>query len=264
MKNNLIIEIAGISDVGCTREHNEDFIAWDNDLGLIVLADGMGGHNAGEVASKMAVENIINNIKGSFGFFAETDDEILDEDIVSMSLEAISEANYSIFNSASQHPEYKGMGTTLVMALFNGKSVTISHVGDSRLYRYRDSQFEQLTTDHSLYQEMITGGYMTEEEAGQSLNKNMITRALGINDEVEVDVQQQDVQEGDVFLLCSDGLTDLLNDEEISSSIVSSSGDIKSAAETLVNQANDKGGLDNISVILMNVVPIFEKDAISS
>ena len=268
MKDTMKLDIVGITDVGRSRDHNEDFIAWNNDLGLAVLADGMGGHNAGEVASKMSVDTILNNVKGFMGSFnktsAELSDELQEEDAVGMSLEAISEANFSVFTAASENPAYKGMGTTLVMALLHGSDLIISHVGDSRLYRFRKSELEQLTLDHSLYQEMITGGFMSEEEADQSLNKNMITRALGIAEDVEIDVQQQVVNSGDVYLLCSDGLSDMLSYEEIKAVMDASGKDMKLAAQTMINQANDNGGADNISVILMHAVPVIEKSEIYS
>ena len=268
MNETIKLDIIGITDVGRSRDHNEDFIAWDNNLGLAVLADGMGGHNAGEVASKMSVDNIFKNVKGFLSSSGSTtdglSDEMLGEDAVSVSLEAISEANFSVFTAASDNAGYKGMGTTLVMAMLSGSDLVISHVGDSRLYRFRKHELEQLTLDHSLYQEMITGGFMSEQEADESLNKNMITRALGIGEDVEIDVQQQVVDVGDIFLLCSDGLSDMLSNEEIKSVMATSGKDMKLAAQTLVNRANDNGGADNISVILMHAVPIIEKSEIYS
>ena len=263
MNINKRIEIVGLTDVGRARDHNEDFIAWEKGLGLLLLADGMGGHNAGEVASKMAVESIAQEIKGSSGLLKEGA-QSMDEDAVCLSMGAISNANQSIFSEAATQPQYAGMGTTLVMALFHEATITIAHVGDSRLYRLRKGVLEQLTVDHSLYQEMIQGGYMSAEEAEKKLNKNMITRALGINIDVDIDVQQQTVETDDIILLCSDGLTDLVSDLEIQLTLANSKSDIKMAAEKLVAKANDKGGIDNISIIIARVNPEFEKSTFCS
>jgi protein phosphatase len=263
MNINKRIEIAGLTDVGRARDHNEDFITWEKDLGLLLLADGMGGHNAGEVASKMAVESIVQEIKDSSGSLGDGE-ESMDEDTVCLSMSAISNANQSIFSEAATKPQYAGMGTTLVMALFHEDTLTIAHVGDSRLYRLRKGVLEQLTVDHSLYQEMIQGGYMSEAEAEKKLNKNMITRALGINIDVDIDVQQQTVETDDIILLCSDGLTDLVSDLEIQLTLAKSKSDMKTAAEQLVAKANDKGGIDNISIIIARVNPEFEKSTFCS
>ena len=263
MNINKRIEITGLTDVGRARDHNEDFITWEKGLGLLLLADGMGGHNAGEVAIKMAVESIVKEIKDS-SVSLRDGAESTDEDAVCLSMGAISNANQSIFSEAATQPQYAGMGTTLVMALFHEATVTIAHVGDSRLYRLRKGVLEQLTVDHSLYQEMIQGGYMSEEEADKKLNKNMITRALGINIDVDIDVQQQTVETGDIILLCSDGLTDLVPDLEIQLTLANSKSDIKTAAEQLVAKANGKGGIDNISVIVAHVSPEYEKNTFCS
>ena len=263
MNINKRIDIAGLTDVGRSREHNEDFIVWEKSLGLLLLADGMGGHNAGEIASKMAVESIMQEIKDS-SVSLEGGAQCTDEEAVCLSMSAISNANKSIFSEAAIKPQYAGMGTTLVMALFHETTVTIAHVGDSRLYRLRRGVLEQLTVDHSLFQEMIQGGYMSEEEAEKTLNKNMITRALGINIDVEIDVQQHIVESDDVFLLCSDGLTDLVSDLEIQITLTKSMSDLKTAAEQLVAKANDKGGIDNISVIVAHVSPEYEKNTFCS
>lgn len=257
------IEIIGKTDVGRQRDHNEDNFASEKQLGLIVLADGMGGHNAGEVASEMAVEKIVSSIKENFAS-PEIPEEISDEEIVCFMLEAINTANHAIFETAATQPQCAGMGTTIVVALFRNNCITIAHVGDSRLYRWRKGELEQLTVDHSLYQEMIQGGYMSEEEADKSLNKNMITRALGISIDVEIDIQQQNVEAGDLLLLCSDGLTDLVNDTEIQQVITAEGGDLNLATEKLVNMANEHGGTDNITVVMASVAPVFEKNEVAS
>lgn len=246
MKTTLTLHMFGQTDVGLSREHNEDCIGWD-DKGLVVLADGMGGHNAGEVASKLAVDAITEALNTSI-FNQKKVDELV-EPVTA----AVSDANRVIFEHASTHIQCAGMGTTVVMGLFIGDTCTLAHVGDSRIYRLRDTKLEQLTSDHSLLQEMINEGHMTREEADDVVNKNLITRALGIAPEVEVDVQQQVLQDGDIYLLCSDGLTDLVTDEGISICINESITDIEHATNALVGLANSRGGSDNISVILVKV-----------
>ncbi len=261
MKTKYYIDMAAATDVGRVRDHNEDFIACDRKLGLVVLADGMGGHNAGEVASQMAVEGITKQIKHAL---KNIKDQTLDESVVCLSMESISVANSKILEAAALHPEYAGMGTTLVMALFHDDNVTIAHVGDSRLYRLRKGKLAQLTVDHSLFQEMIQGGYLSEGEATQSLNKNMITRALGINIDVEIDVQQQTLEMDDILLLCSDGLSDLVNEHDIQTILQQTDRDLKEKSKQLVYKANENGGHDNISVILVNITPVFEKNEVCS
>jgi serine/threonine protein phosphatase PrpC len=165
--------------------------------------------------------------------------------------EAIIYANEEINQHAKEHPECTGMGTTIVMTLFSKDSVILASVGDSRIYRFRKGELKQVTTDHSLVQEMIDNGYMSEEEALNSTNRNLITRALGIAEEVKVDVIQESFEEDDIYLLCSDGLSDMINDELIFSTLVKSRQDLKKASEELVQLAKDNGGHDNVSVILV-------------
>jgi serine/threonine protein phosphatase PrpC len=248
------LEIFGMSDVGRSREHNEDTIGWYQKVGVAVLADGMGGHNAGEVASEMAVHTILEQVKQHISEYPLNEpEEENDAEAIMLSMDAISNANRQIHKASVAQPMYAGMGTTLAMVLFSHHTVTISHVGDSRVYRLRDHHFEQLTVDHSLVQEMVQNGYLTEQEALQSINKNMITRALGIGTDVEIDVQQQEVRSGDLFLLCSDGLTDLVTDADISATMKNFDADLQKSSERLVHLANEKGGRDNISVILVRV-----------
>ncbi len=261
MKTKYYFNMVGATDVGRARDHNEDFIAWDKKLGLVVLADGMGGHNAGEVASQMAVEGITKQMKHALKNIKK---KSLDENVVCLSMESISAANSKIFEAAALHPEYAGMGTTLVMALFHDDNATIAHVGDSRLYRLRKGTLEQLTVDHSLFQEMVQSGYISEGEATQSVNRNMITRALGINIDVEIDVQQQTLEMGDILLLCSDGLSDLVNERDIQMILQQTDRDLNEKSKQLVSKANENGGHDNISVIIIDVTPVFEKNEICS
>lgn len=240
--------VHGLTDVGLVREHNEDSIDWDTERGLFILADGMGGHNAGEVASALAIESI------KHALYDVLKPEIIESEIVDYNdavYEAIAYANTEIFEQAQEKPEYIGMGTTLVMALLMWDKALIANVGDSRLYRLRNDNLEQLTTDHSLVQEMVDNGYLSAEEADSAISKNLITRALGISEVVDIDLIEHPMKLNDLFLLCSDGLTDLVTDEEISSIIIEYRDSLSDAAQKLVDLANKRTGKDNISVILI-------------
>jgi len=253
----LKIVIHGITDVGQSREHNEDAISWDTRLGLVLLADGMGGHNAGEVASILAVDSIKTSLADV------VTPEIVASGVVDYKeavVDAISFANREINEQSLENPEYAGMGTTLVVALFLNHGVIYAHVGDSRIYRLRHSELARLTSDHSLVQEMIDNGYLSHEEAQESTSRNLITRALGISEEVEVDIAEQDTETGDIYLLCSDGLTDLVTDREITDVIMQHRSDLELASRTLVDMANAKGGTDNISVVLAAVYKAYIDD----
>jgi protein phosphatase len=242
------LDIYGLTDEGLVREHNEDYISWSSESGLVILADGMGGHNAGEVASELAVTSIreaLNEvlspeIKDSCGM-----------DFKEVVHEAVVYANDEINQHAKEHPECSGMGTTIVMALFHNNSVILASVGDSRIYRFRKGELKQVTIDHSLVQEMVDNGYMSEEEALNSNNRNLITRALGIAEDVKVDVTEHETEKNDIYLLCSDGLSDMIDDELIFSTLVKSRQDLKRASEDLVELAKGHGGHDNVSVILV-------------
>jgi len=244
------LTVYGETDVGQLREHNEDFIGWDAHLGLILLADGMGGHNAGEVASELAVSSIRDALQDVLGPDMASSDMIDFNDAIR---EAIVYANDEIIRMANERLECAGMGTTIVVTLFHGDRVIIANVGDSRMYRLRDKALSQLTTDHSLVQEMLDNGYISEEEAQLSASRNLITRALGIADQVDVDVAQDTAQNGDTYLLCSDGLTDLVTDQEILQLLLLSNDDLKTGCKQLITLANEKGGKDNISVILISL-----------
>lgn len=241
--------VNGLTDVGQIREHNEDFIDWDVPRGLIILADGMGGHNAGEVASALAV----NSIKEALYEVLNPDDPVENLDYSELLKQAIIYANDEINRHSAEHPSCAGMGTTIATSLFDNDVVVFAHVGDSRIYRLRNNKLEQMTSDHSLVQEMVDNGFLTEEEAMTSSSRNLITRALGISDEVEVDITTDNIELGDVYLYCSDGLTDLVPDKEILEILSSNKGDLETANQELVNLANEKGGKDNISVILVSL-----------
>ena len=253
------IEMAAVTDVGRKRSHNEDTVASDPELGIAILCDGMGGYKAGEVASQLAVQMIMDELRtGLREARTGNTDEASGFSPESMLLkESIERANEAIFRTAQSQPQCQGMGTTLVSAAFYDDRMAVAHVGDSRLYRIRGGQLEQLTSDHSLLQELVDKGFYTPEEAKQSLNKNLVTRAVGIELKVIPDVQEELVLPGDIYLLCSDGLSDLVADDEIHLTLDKYSANLDEAAKALVQLANDHGGKDNISVILVRAVKPF-------
>lgn len=249
--------ITGLTDPGQMREQNEDNIAMAAAAGLAVVADGMGGHRAGEVASRLAVEAIQRHIIGTLAEAQGNGDGVIE---VAAVRDAIKLANAAIYELARQQPEYAGMGSTVVAALFYGDKLCVAHVGDSRLYRFRDTILEQVTEDHSVVQELVSRGLVTAEEARQSISKNLVTRALGIDPDVEVDVSEQDVFDDDVYLLCSDGLNDVLADGDIEMMLTEHGRDLEATARHMVNTANTRGGPDNISVILVRARRGFARD----
>ena len=253
------LEIASCTDPGIVRSHNEDSIAADASKGLVVLADGMGGYNAGEVASGMATTVITTELQHlleltpPYKIEPESGAPWADK----LLRDQIAKANTSIFQAAQSQPQYSGMGTTLVAAVFYDNQVSVAHIGDSRAYRLRGESFEQLTRDHSLLQEQIDSGMITAEQAKFSQNKNLVTRALGIDPTVEPEIHCHAVQTGDIYLLCSDGLNDMVADEDIGMTLQTLSANLRLAAQQLVQMANDNGGRDNVSVILVRVVRDF-------
>ena len=254
MPNNLktALEIATATHPGMVRSHNEDSIAADGEAGLAVLADGMGGYNAGEVASGIAVEYIRTEMKKQL---AGTKPEELSEAFAEQMITHHSaSANAAIFRSSTTQPQYSGMGTTLVVALWHDNRISVGHVGDSRLYRLRGGKLAQVTRDHSLLQEQIDSGMITKEQARHSQNKNLVTRAVGIDPEVETEVHTYPVEVGDIYLMCSDGLNDMVTDEDIELTLSSLAANLQLAAQQLVQQACDNGGRDNVSVILVRVM----------
>ncbi len=250
------LEIASCTDAGIVRSHNEDSIVTDAKCGLVVLADGMGGYNAGEVASGMATSIISTELQQALWTGAPDGSALTCAGTPTQRLliEQIEKANGSIYQAAQSHAQYAGMGTTLVAAVFHDNRITTAHIGDSRLYRLREGRLEQLTKDHSLLQEQIDSGMLTPEQARFSQNKNLVTRALGIEPAVEAEVHEFAAMPGDVYLLCSDGLNDMVSDEDIAMTLHTLSGSLGLAAQQLVQLANDNGGRDNISVILVRIL----------
>ncbi len=252
-------KFAEITDVGKVRDHNEDAIGSDADMGLMVLADGMGGYNAGEVASEIAVQTI-TELAAEGATREDRNDRDPQTGMMRQSIvlrDAISRANKIIFQTSQSQTHCEGMGTTLVAAMFYDNKVSIAHVGDSRAYRLREEQFEQLTMDHSLLQELVDRGFYSEEEAQRSTNRNYVTRALGVEPTVEVEVQEFDVLPDDIYLLCSDGLPDMVEDEDIHLTISTFNASLDVVGQQLVKLANDHGGRDNVSVMLSQVLESF-------
>jgi serine/threonine protein phosphatase PrpC len=261
-----VLEIVRLTDVGLMREHNEDAVASDESYGFMVLADGMGGYKAGEVASEIAVLSITAELTEAIDYKrhqAALQGQYLDllgdiEFHADMLKNAVKHANESIYQVSTTVAECQGMGTTLVLGIFVNNQLLVGHVGDSRLYRLRQQKLSQLTEDHSLLQEQIKAGLMTVEQARFSPHKNLVTRALGVDAAVELELREYVVEVGDIYLLCSDGLSDLVDDLAIEAVLNTCFFDLEQAAQMLVQMANDNGGLDNISVILVRVKQSFE------
>ena len=253
------LSCVGVSDAGRVREHNEDTIGTDADIGLVVLADGMGGYKAGEVASGITVRTVMGLLKEA----VEREDLTQRDPESGLSRpgillrDAIHRANKVIYQTARTQANCEGMGTTVVAGLFFDDKLTIAHVGDSRLYRLRGTEFRQVTQDHSLLQELVSRGFYTPEEAQRAAAKNYVTRALGVEPTVEVDVTEIPVDKDDVFLLCSDGLSDMVDDDDIQLTISTFGANLRTLARQLVLLGNDNGGRDNISIVLVKVLDAF-------
>jgi PPM family protein phosphatase len=256
---------AGLSDVGLQREHNEDSFVVLKEYDLFVVADGMGGHRAGDVASKIATETISEffrttaNEDVTWPFHFDTN---LSEEENRL-LTGIRVANRQIFERSTRSREYHGMGTTVVGAMFSPKKkrMYIGHVGDSRCYRVRSGNIQQLTRDHSLINDYLLAMPDLTDEQKQELPKNVITRALGMQDNVVVDLQHDDPKIGDVYVLCSDGLSGMVSDEDIQE-IVVATNDIREACRKLIQRANERGGEDNITAVLIKIEDHAEEEPV--
>ena len=253
------LEIVSQTHSGMVRSHNEDSVGFVTECGLVVLADGMGGYNAGEVASGIVVSVVTAEIAKALRNARPTDrDEESGKELAVLLLrDNIQKANLSVFHAAHSKQQYAGMGTTIVSALFYDNRVAVAHVGDSRMYRLRGEVLEAITRDHSLLQEQIDSGVLSVEEARLSKNKNLVTRAVGIDSKVATDIHLHDVMVGDIYLLCSDGLNDMVQDDDIQSVLFAMQGNLPLAAEQLIQMANDNGGRDNVSVVLVKVKKSF-------
>ncbi|HET9555201.1 MAG TPA: Stp1/IreP family PP2C-type Ser/Thr phosphatase [Anaeromyxobacteraceae bacterium] len=249
----LRIAARGLTDVGLRREHNEDALLIDVDLGLFVVADGMGGHAGGATASRLAVETIRAEIKKArdeepslFGSGAEGEDNPL-PDILG---HAVEQASAAIFDAAQAEPELAGMGTTVTALLVDGRAAFVAHVGDSRAYLLRAGHIYQVTQDHSLVAEQLRVGAISADEAKHSRFKNIITRSVGFERDVLVDLMGLELEHGDTVVVCCDGLSNLVDDPEILAIVEGSGVD---AVEPLVDRANERGGDDNITVAVVRL-----------
>lgn len=248
----------GVTDVGRVRTNNEDSFRIVEPLNLFVLSDGMGGEAHGEVASAMAVNTIEEYCSHPDGVKSDTDvtlhgavsDNWMPQTKVLQN--AVFQANYRIHQSAQKHPEQRGMGATLTTGWINGSKLSLAHVGDSRAYLLRTGALQQLTNDHSLVAEQVRRGILTPQQAEESDMQSVLLRALGANVEVEVDVDEIDVMPRDVLLFCSDGLTRMVSEPEIAGKLQAET-DPKTVAQKLVDLANERGGLDNVTVIVVRV-----------
>lgn len=244
-----LLKIAGYTDTGLRREYNQDHIGFDQELGIAVLADGMGGHKAGEIAAHMAVKFVLDKLRKFV--LQENSVSITGSQLLEFVSNTISSSNAEIYSAQEAEEAYKGMGTTIVATVVIGSQIYVGHVGDSRLYLYRNRTVQRLTKDHSLVQDLIDRGFYTEREARSASVGHVVTRALGTRPEVEVDANEEPLQAYDLLLLCSDGLTDMVSDWQIAEVIDENIADLEVAAKKLIALANHYGGKDNISIILM-------------
>lgn len=254
-----VLEMVCQTDSGLVREHNEDAVTVDPEFGFAVLADGLGGYNAGEVASGMTVELVSQGLRQGLDNVQPQQLDPASGKLNAYRLleQQIQIANAAVYEAAQTQPQCAGMGTTIVATLFFDNRVLIGHIGDSRCYRLRGEEFVCLTRDHSLLQEQIDLGLISAEEAKNADYKNLVTRALGIEAEAQPDFNEYPVEPGDVYLLCSDGLNDMVEDHEIADIIGALRLDLPVAAQQLIHSACDYGGRDNVSVILIQVKEVF-------
>ncbi|MCJ7495746.1 MAG: Stp1/IreP family PP2C-type Ser/Thr phosphatase [Deltaproteobacteria bacterium] len=250
------VRFAVASDMGRVRKNNEDAFLADPVLGIFAVADGMGGHASGEVASRLAIESLQESIarvgKEKEATLSEDSTAVLSSP-ANLMVNGIRLANQRIYKASQENREYKGMGTTLVAVYFSASSPIVAHVGDSRLYHLRGQAIQQVTEDHSWVWEQYKQGLIAKEALSASPHKNIVTRALGIQPTVDVDIQELEVQQGDFLLLCSDGLSDLVRDEEMLEGVSQNSGDLNGNCNNLIHLANFRGGKDNITVLLIQI-----------
>lgn len=259
MHAHTVLEFASHTDTGLVRSHNEDAITICKEAGLAILADGMGGYNAGEVASQMSVDivsqQILQKQANSWMPRMPWQTSISEKWIH----DAIVYANQKVIEQADRNPDNFGMGTTIVVALCHQDKLVIGHVGDSRAYLFRNNFLDQITRDHSVLQAQIDAGLISQADAHLSPIKNLITRAVGSHEEIEVEVHDHQMKVGDIFVLCSDGLSDMLDQIDIQTVLRDQGNDLDTCCKTLVYLANRQGGFDNISVVLMRVKELHER-----
>jgi protein phosphatase len=248
------LDACGATDVGMKRRLNEDVFVLDHEAGMYLVADGMGGHAAGEVASRVATDEIVRAFKDGpddLDTWPEHWNESLSA-TANLIVDSIVSGHHRVTRVMNKDADLKGMGTTVVVAVHlprEGKLV-ICHVGDSRAYRYRRGGLALLTSDHSWVHEQVEAGFLTEEAARNHPLKNVVTQALGGNSEPKVDVVEEEIREDDIYLLCSDGLNSMLTDEEIAA-VLETGGSLDDICQRLIDEANERGGNDNISVVLL-------------
>jgi len=250
------LDIVGLTDTGKVREHNEDAMAFDTDLGFVILADGMGGYSAGEVASSIAVEEVCKVLGDVVATtpLHERSPSMPWPTSHTLMRSAVELANSAVYSTALRNVRYNGMGTTLVVGLFYDNKLLLAHVGDSRAYRFRDGELMQLTRDHSILQEQIAAGLITPEAASQSSFRNLVTRAVGTEPEVLAEIQEYQTLPQDIYLFCSDGLTNMLEHARLTEILATHKpGQVLPVCE-LVDAANTAGGTDNVSVVLVRVL----------
>lgn len=248
------VEIAAVTDVGSVRQFNEDSIVTDPEIGVAILADGMGGHRAGEVASHMATQIIMSGLQTQVATIRSDAGQHSPLRAVELS---INRANKAVLDAAQGQSTYHGMGTTVAMTLFYDNRVVLGHIGDSRIYRFRRDFLQLLTRDDSLLTEQIELGFISAADAGESHNRSLVTQALGIEESVRAHLQEDEALPDDIYLLCSDGLNDLVEDADIARIISALKSNLPLAANHLVQTAKDNGGYDNVSVILAKVLKPF-------
>lgn len=253
MAYHIELEFAAKTDTGLIRSNNEDSIAVSAEYGFAILADGMGGCNAGEVASSMATSILKKTLENRLQEQLRDLRSNPGKRIQQLVVESVQQANVVILEASRSEPEYSGMGTTLVLALFHNDKVAVAHVGDSRAYRLRQGEIVQITRDHSLLQEQIDAGLISPELAQFSPIKNIVTRAVGVGYDLEVEIHNYLTEPGDIYLLCSDGLSNMLSTHEICDILTSAGDKLETACDALVQRANDNGGHDNISAILIKI-----------
>ncbi len=236
----------GYSDIGLKRSNNEDAFVINPDLSFFALADGMGGMAAGEVASQAFAETVTE-------VFSKNEEQS-ERDILELVQKAFRLANERVFGLAANNPHNHGMGCTAELIAFDNQKFVLGHVGDSRTYFLRHGQLKQITRDHSFVQDHIDRGILTKYEAKESSKRNIILRALGTNETLSVDLIRGEILPGDCFLLCSDGLTDMVEDSDIKNTLISSSDNLSKKVENLINLAKAAGGKDNITVVLCEIV----------
>lgn len=245
------LQAVALSDPGRMRALNEDATAVDTDYGFAIIADGMGGHNAGDIASRIAIDTLCERLPVKIDHFRAGARQPRPHQFAE---QLIGEANRAIYDTARAHTGCQGMGTTLALLLIHGERAALLHIGDSRIYRLRNGHLEQLTRDDSLLRDQIDAGLISAAEAADSHNRHFVTRALGLAPKAAVHIQEEAISVGDVYLLCSDGLTDMVDDKDIELIVDLLKTNLALAGQHLIQLANDHGGKDNISVALVRVI----------